>query len=119
LVNTEIFEEYCTLFETLITGFLVTRNMDIHEFYKIVREEYQLVETGKNKMPISVTIASVLTSLTDYFSFCEMMYEVNNGGEVIFCPPLIDCDEYDLGVAESKNDSGNDSHAQSCKGDKK
>lgn len=42
---------------------------------------------------MNTTFGSVLLSATDYFDFCQMMFDVNQGGEAVFCPPLIDCDD--------------------------
>lgn len=61
------------------------------------------MEERKIKMPLSVTTGSVLLSLSDYFTFAEMMYEVNCGGDIIFCPPLIAYEvDSSIDIAEEK-----------------
>ena len=68
----------------------------------MLQQEQGLCERGKNMKELNVTFGSVLLSATDFFEFCQMMYDVNQGEEVVFCPPLIDCCE-DFAEAESKS----------------
>jgi hypothetical protein len=95
LEHHQLYQEYCDLFEELLNSFLDLNDVTISQFYTILRQEQQLAELGHRGVPVSATFGAVLLSLTDFITFCEMMYDVRNGNEVIFCPPLID-------IAESK-----------------
>lgn len=89
--HTNLYNDYCTLFEDLIEGFLRRNDMSTTEFYKALQNEQGLCERGGNMKGINTTFGSVLLSATDFLEFCQMMYDVNQGGEAVFCPPLIDC----------------------------
>jgi hypothetical protein len=76
-----------------VEGFLRTNSMSITDFYKVLQAEQGLCKRGGKMKGLNTTFGSVLLSATDFFDFCQMMYEVNQGGEAVFCPPLIDCDD--------------------------
>jgi hypothetical protein len=103
LQHHEIYQEFCDLFEDYISKFLVEKNVSIAEFYKMLRREKENAESGIGGLPVSATFGHMLMSLTDFFCFCEMMNDVYNGNDVIFCPPLIDLDDEDT-LADSKRD---------------
>ena len=44
---------------------------------------------GRESLPVSPTFGNVLLSVTDFFNFCEMMYDVKTGSDVAFYPPLV------------------------------
>ena len=104
LEHTGLYNEYCALFEQLIEAFLANSNMSTTEFYQALQREQGLCDRGGNMKGLNTTFGSVLLSATDFFDFCQMMYEVNQGDEVVFCPPLIDCEDFmvDEAKAESK-----------------
>lgn len=93
LAHTLLFNQYCALFEQLMEAFLSRNNMSIIDFHRALQDEQSLCERGGNMKGLNTTFASVLLSATDFFDFCQMMYDVNEGGEAVFCPPLIDCED--------------------------
>lgn len=100
LEHTTLYNDYCALFEKLVESFLTSNNMSITEFYSELQEEQGLCERGGSMKGLNTTFGSVLLSATDFFDFCQMMYDVNQGGEAVFCPPLIDCDD----ILEDENE---------------
>ena len=101
LEHTQLHEEYAQLFESLLEKFLDENNLTVREFYTSLSEQYELADSKQCNLPVSATFASTLLTFTDFFSFCEMMYEINNGGEAIFCPPLLE-------VSNNSNDKRTD-----------
>ena len=97
LRHTDLYNDYCSLFEDLIEEFLTRNHMSITEFYQALLSEQRLCERVSGRVGningLNTTFGSVLLSATDYFDFCQMMYDVNQGGEAVFCPPLVDCDD--------------------------
>ncbi len=89
LQHSSIHEEFCDLFEELLTGFLTSQSVSINDFYTLLRKEQALAEKDGTELPVSATFGNVLLAVTDFFNFCEMMYDVQTGSEVMFCPPLI------------------------------
>jgi hypothetical protein len=115
LEHTQLHQDFCDLFEQIITKFLQERSISISQFYTMLGEEMRTAEKGKHRLPVSATFANVLLSVTDFFSFCEMMHDVACGREVIFCPPLIDCDDFENTahtVADSKCDDDDEADAK-------
>ena len=93
LEHTSIHAEFCALFEDLFTDFLARNSVSVPEFYNLLKQEQAQARRGHGQLPISATFGNVLLSVTDFFNFCEMMYEVETGSEVIFCPPLVLVDD--------------------------
>lgn len=79
LEHTQLFDEYCILFEDIFSEFLNAENINLKEFYNVISDQY----TDKN------SFAKMLTSAIDFDSFCQMMVDVREGCGVVFCPPLI------------------------------
>mgnify|MGYP003385463349 CR=1 FL=1 len=90
LEHTQLHEEYSQLFESILEGFLRDKDMSVQEFYSALADQYALAEERQSDLPVNATFAATLLSFTDFFSFCELMYDVNNGREAIFCPPLLE-----------------------------
>jgi hypothetical protein len=111
LEHTQLHEEYCQLFESIIERFLHEKDMTVKEFYAALSDQYELAEARELDLPVNATFASTLMSFTDFFSFCELMYDVNTGGDAIFCPPLLEVSETDRTQGFGGSDSSSD-----CKG---
>ena len=92
-----LFNQYCAQFECMITGFLQINQLDIGKFWEEIRREYDLASSSgskkKNANSTSSTFASVLLAATEFGAFCEMMFDAREGRDVVFCPPLIACEE--------------------------
>ena len=94
--------------------------MSLTEFYKELQDEQGLCERGGNVKGLNTTFGSVLLSAVDFMEFCHMMYDVNEGGEVIFCPPLIECndesdDKAEMKMMSERKDSIDNSYKSQCK----
>lgn len=108
LHHQELHVQYCTLFETLLESFLKDNGLAIIDFYVILRREIENaeIEAMRGGRPlVSSTFANVLNSVIDFFGFCEIMYDVNMGGDAVFCPPLIDISDYYPAEGKSCNDT--------------
>lgn len=122
LEHTNLYNEYCALFERLIETFLASNNMCVTDFYKELQQEQGLCGRGKILKGLNTTFGSVLLSATDFFDFCDMMHDVNQGGEAVFCPPLIECHDEDYTVNETKaeaKDNTEENIEHSCKSQSK
>jgi len=101
LSHSQLHEEFCSIFETLISNFLHEKSITMMDFYEQLKFEKQMYDQGRRQC----TFSSVLLSATDFFAFCDMMHDVHNGGEVVFCPPLIetsDLPDTSISAADSK-----------------
>ena len=76
-------EEYCELFESILAKFLNEHSMSTIEFYKLLKDEQSLADRKGNRSLEHASFASVLLSYTDFFEFCEMMHDIDNGGEAV------------------------------------
>lgn len=92
LEHTKLFDEYCSLFEQIMEEFMLSNNITLQQFHAAIREDHNKCMREHNGKG-NATFASMLTSSIDFTSFCEMMNDVRCGRGVVFCPPLIECDQ--------------------------
>lgn len=87
LLNTQIFQQFCELFEEMLEGFLSESGIQVGDFYNAVRNELDMARCRES------TFSNIVLSTVDYFNFCEMMNDVREGRGFAFVPPLISIDE--------------------------
>lgn len=121
-----LFNQYCAQFECIITGFLEINQLNIDKFWGEIRREHDLASSSgtKKNANASSTFASVLLAATEFNAFCEMMFDAREGRDVVFCPPLVDCEdtamEEDDELAEFRAAEGKSSYDDDdeCQGGK-
>ena len=100
--NMNIFKEYCELIEKLLTNCIQSNGYNDKQLNHAINEEYD------NMKQKNAAFASILLSYTDYFAFYELMHDINQGGEAIFCPALIECEsEYESNMNSNSNSNSN------------
>lgn len=104
IYHQELFEEFCTLFESIMERFLTLNGLTTMEFYQSIRNE--MAQRNPNE-----TFSSVLLSSIDFAVFCQMMADVKAGRGVVFCPPLVSMET--MGIDEFSADSKTDSAVES------
>jgi hypothetical protein len=109
----QLFQEYCEIFESILTEFLQINNMSVNEFYREVRMEYEKAMASTGKSGASSTFAAVLMASVDFHVFCEMMNDVREGRGVVFCPPLVDMETPSVAKELRENSKEEDFHSDS------
>ena len=74
LLHAQFHEEYCILFESIFSEFLINENITLQQFYSVISEQY----TKQN------SFAKMLTSAIEFESFIQMMVDVREGFIFIF-----------------------------------
>lgn len=97
--NMNLYKEYCTLIEEILTKYVFEIGYDSADLKDAIADEFDVV---KRK---DMAFASILLSYTDYFAFYELMHDIYNGGEAIFCPGLIDIRDGDEDTDIMEEDS--------------
>ena len=69
-------------------SFITNEGYSIQDFYQEVSRELD------SRLDKDATFASVLLSAVDFAMFCDMMNDVREGRGVVFCPPLVRCDDH-------------------------
>ena len=67
LIHTQLHQDYCDLFEKLITEFLENNNLDSRELYNQLRVQIELAEMKERTLPFRDAFANVLISYTGGF----------------------------------------------------
>ena len=86
----QLYTEFCSLMESLISNYLDSNSIASADFYRAIREEHEeLIQRSKKKRHPLPSFASALIAVTDFESFYDLMHDVYRGNRVVFCPPLI------------------------------
>jgi hypothetical protein len=116
-----LFQEYCGIFERMLTGFLQINDINSIDFYTVIKREHESAAVGRFTSAQS-SLASSLLAATDFHGFCDMMHDVQKGQDVVFCPPLVamNDDNEDMGgdefsAADSKKDYDDEDDEMSYK----
>ena len=88
LSHTSLHREYCDLFEGMLEKHVRDSGYSFSEFSDALIAEEAAFKAKKTY----ASFAGVAHSYTSFDAFCEMMTDVANGEEPIFCPPLISSD---------------------------
>ena len=99
LHQTEIFHAYCEYLSLVLEGLLSNNGIDTVKFYEELRAQLDGCKTVKQR---NSTFSSMVLSSIDFSTFCSTMNDVRCGRGFCFVPPLVDCDELSMELADEK-----------------